>query len=90
MVSEYARAASIPDEIWNMDSRAGAATEAEEALANLEAISDNLTHSDSRTTGRYIRLRTNPMAIVRRRGYDPEKRMNVVRTARQNAVRTER
>ena len=32
---KIARPAGIPDEIWNMDSRAGAATEAEEALANL-------------------------------------------------------
>jgi hypothetical protein len=35
---KIARAAGIPDEIWNMDSRAGAATEAEEALANLGGI----------------------------------------------------
>lgn len=61
---KIARAAGIPDEIWNMDSRAGAATEAEEALANLGGISDNLTHSDGRTTDRYIRRRTKRIAMV--------------------------
>jgi hypothetical protein len=52
---ENARAAGIPDEIWSMDSRAGAATEASEAGADLKAISDMLTHSEQRTTLRYIR-----------------------------------
>src|SRR5664280_1467310 len=61
---KIARPAGIPDEIWNMDSRAGAATEAEEALANLRGISDNLTHSDGRTTDRYIRRRTKRIAMV--------------------------
>ena len=37
-----ARAAEIPDEVWSMDSRAGAATEADEADADLKAISDML------------------------------------------------
>jgi hypothetical protein len=50
-----ARAAEIPDDVWSMDSRAGAATEADEADADLKAISDMLTHADTRTTLRYIR-----------------------------------
>jgi site-specific recombinase XerD len=50
-----ARAAEIPDQVWSMDSRAGAATEADEAGADLKAISDMLTHADTRTTLRYIR-----------------------------------
>jgi hypothetical protein len=50
-----ARAAEIPDEVWSMDSRAGAATEADEAETDLKAISDMLTHADTRTTLRYIR-----------------------------------
>jgi hypothetical protein len=41
--------------VWSMDSRAGAATEADEAEADLKAISDMLTHADTRTTLRYIR-----------------------------------
>jgi hypothetical protein len=52
-----ARAAEIPDEVWSMDSRAGAATEADEAGADLAAISDMLTHAEPRTTVRYIRKR---------------------------------
>lgn len=52
---QIARAAGIPDEIWLMDSRAGGATEADEAGADLKAISDHLTHSETRMTVRYIR-----------------------------------
>jgi hypothetical protein len=40
---QIARAAGIPDEIWNMDSRAGAATEAEDAGVELGLIKDMLT-----------------------------------------------
>src|SRR5262249_49795056 len=56
-VRAIARAAGIPDEVWSMDSRAGAATEADEAGADLAAISDMLTHAEPRTTLRYIRRR---------------------------------
>jgi hypothetical protein len=52
---QIARAAGIPDDVWSMDSRAGGATEADEAGADLKAISDHLTHSETRTTVRYIR-----------------------------------
>jgi len=52
---EIARAAGIPDEVWSMDSRAGAATEADAAGADLKSISDLLTHAEPRTTLRYIR-----------------------------------
>jgi hypothetical protein len=54
---EIARAADIPDMIWSMDSRAGAATEADDAGADLATISDMLTHAEPRTTVRYIRKR---------------------------------
>lgn len=56
---EIARAAGIPDQIWNMDTRAGGATEAEEAGADLSAIRGLLTHSEKQeqTTLRYIRRR---------------------------------
>jgi hypothetical protein len=50
-----ARAAGIPDTVWNMDARAGGATEADEAGAALEAIQGALTHSKESTTLRYIR-----------------------------------
>src|SRR5262249_56501142 len=52
---QIARAAGIPDDVWNMDSRAGGATEADEAGAAIEAIQGALTHSKESTTLRYIR-----------------------------------
>jgi hypothetical protein len=52
---QIARAAGIPDSVWNMDARAGGATEADEAGAALEAIQGALTHSKESTTLRYIR-----------------------------------
>jgi hypothetical protein len=61
---QIARAAGIPDEVWNMDTRAGAATEAEEAGVALDAISAALTHSESRTTVRYIRRQNAKIAAV--------------------------
>jgi Phage integrase family len=61
---QIARAAGIPDAVWNMDSRAGAATEADEAGADLDAISAALTHNESRTTVRYIRRRNAKIAGV--------------------------
>jgi hypothetical protein len=50
-----ARASGIPDEVWNMDSRAGGATEADEAGAAVDAIQGALTHSKESTTLRYLR-----------------------------------
>ncbi len=52
---QIARAAGIPDTVWNMDARAGGASEADEAGAALEEISAQLTHSNPSTTHRYIR-----------------------------------
>jgi hypothetical protein len=67
---QIARAAGIPDDVWLMDSRAGGATEADEAGADLKAISDHLTHSETRMTVRYIRNvagRTKEVADARSR-----------------------
>lgn len=50
-----ARAAGIPDDVWLMDSRAGGATEAHMANAPLPAISGALTHTETKTTVRYLR-----------------------------------
>lgn len=63
---QIARAAGIPDDIWNMDSRAGGATEAEEAEAPLEAIRGALTHSPKQeaTTVRYIRRQATSHRVV--------------------------
>jgi hypothetical protein len=54
---QIARAADIPDAVWNMDNRAGAGTEAEEAGADHDAIKTLLTHSEKQeaTTNRYKR-----------------------------------
>ena len=54
---DIARAAGIPDAVWNMDARAGGATEADEAGAALEAIQGALTHTNKVTTLRYLRGR---------------------------------
>jgi hypothetical protein len=67
---QIARAAGLPDDVWLMDSRAGGATEADEAGADLKAISDHLTHSETRMTVRYIRNvagRTKEVADARNR-----------------------
>ncbi len=52
---QIARAAGIPDDVWNMDSRAGGATEAQDAGANLKEIQRAMTHGDEAMTLRYIR-----------------------------------
>ncbi|MCS0494353.1 integrase [Ancylobacter sp. MQZ15Z-1] len=50
-----ARAAGIPDHVWNMDARAGAITEAEDAGADLDAIRSSIGHTQASTTSRYSR-----------------------------------
>jgi hypothetical protein len=70
-----ARAAAIPDAIWSMDARAGAATEADEAGADFKGISDHLTHAEPRTTMRYIRRsakRVRDVADARARARTPD------------------
>lgn len=59
-----ARAAGIPDNVWNMDSRAGGATEAEEAGAELGLISSAMTHTKETMTLRYIRSRSKKIGLV--------------------------
>lgn len=58
---EIARAAGIPDAVWNMDSRAGGATEADAAGAPIELIREGLTQTNTNTTVRYIRRRGSKM-----------------------------
>ncbi|MFC6792742.1 integrase [Methylobacterium komagatae] len=50
-----ARAAGIPDAVWNMDARAGAITEAEDAGADLDHIRSSAAHAQLSTTLRYSR-----------------------------------
>lgn len=59
-----ADAAGIPAEVWNMDARAGGATEAEEAGVDRKPVSNALTHTNVVTTGRYIRDTSAAIATV--------------------------
>jgi hypothetical protein len=61
---EIGDAAGIPREVWNMDARAGGATEAHDAGAEIGAIADAMTHENGRTTLRYLRRHTKGNEIV--------------------------
>lgn len=50
-----ARAAGLPSQVWNMDARAGAITEAEDAGADLDHIRSAAAHAQTATTQRYSR-----------------------------------
>lgn len=50
-----ARAAGIPDEVWNIDARAGAITEAEDAGAELDEIRGAIGRTQASTTARCSR-----------------------------------
>jgi hypothetical protein len=64
-----ARACGISDKIKNMDSRAGAITEAEIAGASYEQIRHAATHSQVSQTAAYARGRTQATAdVMRKRG----------------------
>lgn len=54
---QIARAAGIPDEVWSMDARAGAITEADDAGVEPRKIQDFATHKDGHSTERYRRRR---------------------------------
>jgi hypothetical protein len=75
---KIARAADIPDHVWNMDARAGANTEAYEAGATEEEAMALLTHTERQTNRGYLRdLREQShRAAVKRvnsRGAKPER-----------------
>lgn len=59
-----ATACGIPKTVRNMDSRAGAITEASDAKAPLEFIKDAATHSDIGMTQRYSRNAEERIAVV--------------------------
>lgn len=50
-----ATAAKVPKEVWSMDARAGAISEAEEATGDLDAARKMAGHSTSKTTLVYVR-----------------------------------
>ncbi|MEY5061654.1 MAG: hypothetical protein RIS45_1575 [Planctomycetota bacterium] len=62
---KVADAAGIPSTIWNRDSRAGAASESDDAGVGLNDVQRMLGHTNSKMTARYVR------------GVDPAKSRNV-------------
>jgi hypothetical protein len=52
---EIAKAAGVPDEIWSMDTRAGAISETEQATGNVDAARKLAGHTTIRTTLGYVR-----------------------------------
>jgi integrase len=65
---KIARAAGVPDHVQNRDSRAGSATEADEAGADVELIRQSLGHARTDTTRIYMRgedAATAKVAILR-------------------------
>jgi hypothetical protein len=52
---KVARAAGVPDQVWNMDARAGGISEADDAGADLDSIRSAAGHTQASTTVRYIR-----------------------------------
>ncbi|HET7806602.1 MAG TPA: hypothetical protein VFL53_20375 [Pseudolabrys sp.] len=54
----FPRLATIPGEVWSMEARAGAATEAEEAGVDKRLIQEAMTYNDARSNARYIRRRS--------------------------------
>jgi hypothetical protein len=63
-----ARAAGIPDDVMNRDSRAGGVTEGSDAGADLEHLRHHASHSSATTTARYSReTLTKTRAVARLR-----------------------
>ncbi len=52
---KVAKAAGVPDEVRNMDARAGAITEGDEADADLDSLKTVAAHATTSTTARYVR-----------------------------------
>jgi hypothetical protein len=50
-----ARAAGVPDSVQNMDARAGAITEADDAGVEIDEIRSSVGHTNTSTTVRYLR-----------------------------------
>lgn len=50
-----ARAAGVPDHVWDMDARAGGISEGDEAGADLDMLRSAAGHTQASTTARYIR-----------------------------------
>jgi hypothetical protein len=69
-----ARACGIPDEVWNMDSRSGAISEAIQAGAPIEFVRHAATHSDVSQTADYDRGQAEATAKVMRMRMESRKK----------------
>jgi hypothetical protein len=69
-----ARAAGIPDNVWNMDSRSGAISEAIQAGAPIEFVRHAATHSDVSQTADYDRSQAEATAKVMKMRMDNRKK----------------
>lgn len=85
---KIARKAKIPDEVWNMDARAGGAGEADNAGVDIEVISSGLTHTNTDTSERYIRRRSKKIVTIaearKQSRAEEEQRQNQTSESRQN------
>lgn len=61
---KYARLAGVPDDVWLMDTRAGALTHAETLGASIKQIQHAAGHTNPNTTERYIRSREKNVTSV--------------------------
>ncbi|GGE23820.1 Phage integrase family protein [Gemmobacter megaterium] len=64
LFSRFREKAGVPEDVWLMDTRAGAITEAKAAGANPADIRDLAGHADIQTTNRYMRGRKDGTARV--------------------------
>lgn len=68
---KYRKIAKVPDHIWMMDTRAGAANEAEAKGASVIDMQKQLNHASADTTQRYIREKSRGVNnVLRIRGTD--------------------
>lgn len=66
--ARYRKAAGVPEEIWMMDTRAGAVTEAKMMGADPYALRDAAQHSSINTTNRYARGDGSSKVVQLRKG----------------------
>ena len=60
----YRTVAGVPDDVWMMDTRAGAITDAKRAGASKVLMQHQANHSSDKTTNRYIREKSDSIARV--------------------------
>ena len=69
---DIARSAGIPDDVWNMDARAGAVTEAYDKGAREEDDMDLATHKERKTNQGYNRGRMTKTSRVSTLRFGPK------------------